>query len=369
MLTVGAVKSRADLKAFIHYPFTRYRHDPYWVPPLLMSEWERFSPKKHPFYEHAEVALFLAWRGKKVVGRIAAIDDRLHNETHRDNLAFFGFFEAEDEEVASELLQAVEGWARSRGRVAMRGPVNPSMNDGAGFQIDAFETSPYIMMPYNPPEYPVYVEAAGYSKIKDLYAWLFDLEKGLSEMFARLAQRVRKRYQPVIRPADVRDFDGELARVEKIYNEAWEDNWGFVRYTDAEFAHLAKEFKLVLDPDMVLFVEIDGETAGLILSVPDLNQVLKRVGGRLLPFGVFKLLNRKRYITQLRVPILGLMPKYRHKGLELALVDELYRRGVAKGYKYGEVSWVLEDNKAMNKDIEAGGAVLYKTYRLYQKAL
>jgi GNAT superfamily N-acetyltransferase len=368
--SIAAVRSRADLKAFIHYPFRRYRHDPYWVPPLLISEWERFNPKKNPFYEHAEIALFLAHDEGRVVGRVAAIDDELHNRTHHDNLVFFGFFEAEDESVAAALLGAVESWARERGRDAVRGPANPSMNDGAGFQIDAFDTSPYIMMPYNPPEYPAYVEALGYHKVKDLYAWLFpDVERGASERVTRLAERVRKRYNPVIRKANIKDFEGELARVKKLYNEAWEANWGFVRYTDAEFEHLARELKLIGDPDLVLFVELKGETAGLVLTLPNFNQVLKHLGGRLLPFGIFKVLNRKKYITQLRVAILGLMPEYRNKGLELVLMSEFGRVASAKGYKQGECSWVLEDNEAMNNGLEAAGGVRYKTYRIYQKAL
>ena len=360
---------RSDLKRFIKYPFVRYRQDPYWVPPLLIGEWEKFNPKKNPFYQHARVELFLAERNGEVVGRIAAIDDDNHNETHGDNLAFFGFFEAKDREAAGALLERVEDWARRLGWDAVRGPANPSMNDGAGFQIDAFDTDPFIMMPYNPPEYPYYVEAAGYQKAKDLYAWLLDADQGLSKRIERVAQRARKRYAPVVRPANMKRFDEEVNILKRIYNEAWERNWGFVKYTEAEFDRLASELKLIVDPDVALIMELEGRVAGVAIGLPDAHQLFKRMRGRLLPFGIFHLLNRKRIIDQGRVAILGLMPEYRNKGLEAVLIDEIYRRGVVKGYKRGELSWVLEDNMAMNRAIEGAGGKLYKTYRVYQKEL
>jgi GNAT superfamily N-acetyltransferase len=357
------------LKRFIKYPFVRYRDDPHWVPPLLISEREKFNPKKNPFYEHARVDLFLAERAGEIVGRVAAIDDDNHNRTHGDNLIFFGFFEANDEAAAETLLARVEEWGRALGRNAVRGPANPSMNDGAGFQIDAFDTDPYVMMPYNPPDYPRYVEAAGYHKVKDLYAWLFERDQELGEKIGRLAKRVRARYNPVVRPVDMKRFDEELAVVKNLYNEAWEENWGFVRYTEAEFDHLASELKHVVDPDLARFVELEGQVAGMAICLPDVNQVLKRTRGRLLPFGIIALLRRKKIIDQLRLAILGLMPEYRSKGLETVLVDELYKHAMSKGYQRCECSWVLEDNRAMNRALEASGARLYKTYRLYQKEI
>jgi GNAT superfamily N-acetyltransferase len=366
---IQPVQSRADLKRFIKYPFVRYRDDPHWVPPLLISEREKFNLKKNPFYEHARVDLFLAERAGEIVGRIAAIDDDNHNRTHGDNLIFFGFFEANDDATAEMLLARVEEWGRLLGRIAVRGPANPSMNDGAGFQIDAFDTDPYVMMPYNPPDYPRYVEAAGYHKVKDLYAWLFEREQELGEKIGRLAKRVRARYNPVVRPVDMKRFDEELAIVKNLYNEAWEENWGFVRYTEAEFDHLASELKHVVDPDLARFVELEGHVAGMAICLPDVNQVLKRVRGRLLPFGIIALLRRKKIIDQLRLAILGLMPEYRNKGLETVLVDELYKHAMSKGYQRCECSWVLEDNRAMNRALEASGARLYKTYRLYQKEI
>jgi GNAT superfamily N-acetyltransferase len=366
---IRAVESRADLKRFIKYPFVKYRNDPHWVPPLLIAERQKFDPKKNPFYEHARVELFLACRDGEVVGRVAAIDDDNHNRIHDDDLIFFGFFEANDHTAAEALLSRVEEWGRRLGRSAVRGPVNPSMNDGAGFQINAFDTDPYVMMPYNPPGYPRYVEDAGYRKAKDLYAWLFERDQALGEKIGRLAKRVRARYDPVVRPVDMKRYDEELALVKKLYNEAWEENWGFVRYTEAEFDHLASELKPVVDPDLAVFVELEGRVAGMAVCLPDVNQVLKRARGRIVPFGIVAFLRRKKLVDQLRLAILGLMPEYRNKGLETVLVDELYEHAMSKGYRRCECSWVLEDNRAMNRALEVSGAKLYKTYRIYQKEL
>jgi GNAT superfamily N-acetyltransferase len=358
-----------ELRSFIRYPFARYRNDPHWVPPLLIAEREQFDREKNPFYEHGRVELFLARRAGGVVGRVAAIDDDNHNETHDDNLAFFGFFEARDEDAARALLARVEGWARALGRRALRGPVNPSLNHSAGLLIDAFDSDPFVMMPYNPPEYPLYVESAGYRKVKDLYAWLFERGGNITRL-ARLAMRVRERHGNLeIRPVDMKRWDEELERFRNLYNTAWERNWGFVRYTNAEFDHLAKDFKMILDPELVALAEVDGDLAGITVVLPDANQIFKRMGGRLLPFGIFHFLNRKRIIDQVRLPILGVAPEHRNKGFELAMIHELYERAIAKGYQRCECSWTLEDNRPMNHVIEVGGARQYKTYRIYQKDL
>src|SRR5215208_3978995 len=368
-LKIRAVESRADLKRFITCPFERYRDDPHWVPPLLFAERQKFDPNKNPFYEHARVELSLAERGGEVVGRVAAIDDDNHNRTHGDNLVFFGFFEANDRAAAEALFSRVEDWGRGLGRSAVRGPANPSMNDGAGFQIDAFDTDPYVMMPYNPPEYPRYVEVTGYRKVKDLYAWLFERDWEVGEKIGRIAKRVRSRYDPVVRPVDMKRFEAELTIVKRLYNEAWEENRGFVRYTEAEFDHLASELKHVVDPGLARFVELEGQVAGMAICLPDVNQVLKRARGRIVPFGLVAFLNRKKIIDQLRLAILGLMPEYRNKGLETVLMDDLYEKAISKGYQRCEASWVLEDNRAMNRGLEVSGAKLYKTYRIYEKEI
>lgn len=367
MLNIVEVTNKKQKNQFIEYPYTHYRDNDYWVPPLRIAEWDRFNPKKNPFYDHARVKLFLAQHNGKVVGRIAGIDNDGHNLTHNENIAFFGFFEAQDQKVASGLFKTVEQWAKSIGRDAVRGPVNFSMDDGAGFQIDAFDTDPYIMMLYNGPEYPKYVESNGYSKIKDLYAWFFEVDNDSYQRLERLAKRVEKRYQPSVHPANMKDFANEVKKLQYLYEQAWEKNWGFVKYTDAEMQFLANDLKMILEPDMALFIKIKDELAGVAVAIPNINQVFKRINGRLFPFGIFQLLNRKRYINTGRLGILGLLPEYRYKGLELVLIKEIASRGKAKGYIGGECSWVLEDNEAMNKGIEAAGCKLYKTYRVYQK--
>ena len=366
---VHAAASRADVDRFIKYPFAKYRNDPHWVPPLLIAEREQFNPKKNPFYEHARITLFLAERGGEVVGRVAAIDDSNHNRTHDDNLIFFGFFEAKDGAAAEALFARVEEWGRELGRDAVRGPANPSLNHSAGFLTNAFDDAPYVMMPYNPPDYPRYAEEAGYRKARDLYAWLFEREGALGQRIERLAERVRKRHNLVVRHPDMKRWEEEISRVKDLYNRSWERNWGFVRYTDVEFDHLARDFKMILDPELVALAEVDGELAGMTIILPDVNQVLKRACGRLFPFGIFAFLNRKRIIDRLRLPILGVAPEHRNKGFEVVMIYDLYKRAMSKGYKSCEASWTLEDNKAINRVIEASGSRLSKVYRIYEKEL
>lgn len=376
---VEKVGSKAQLEQFIDLPYRLHRGKSYFVPPLRMAEYDLFNPQKNPFFAHARMALFLATRAGDVVGRIAAIDDDNHNDTHGDNIAFFGFFEAVDDAVAKALLNTVEDHARSLGRSAVRGPANPTMNDGSGFQIDAFDTKPFVMMPANPPDYPQYVENAGYHQVKDLYAWFFDVQKHhLSERLTRIAERARKRYDLTVRPVNLRHFDDELAHLKRVYNEAWEDNWGFVKYTDAEFDHLAADMKLILDPHVALFAESHGEVIAVCICLPNLNDILQHLpDGRLIPRGVPLLLGMKllpqrlarRLVNSLRLPILGVIPKYRNRGLEALMIAELVRVGKPRGYVHGELSWVLEDNHSMNRAIEEAGAERYKTYRLYQKDL
>lgn len=367
-IKIVEVRKRVDKRRFINYPYTRYRHDPYWVPPLRLSEWQRFSAKA-PFFEHGRMTLFLAWRAGQVVGRVAGIDDDTHNRIHQDNIAFFGFFEAEDAAVARALFHQVEIWAKALGRSALRGPTYPTMNDGAGFQINAFDTSPYVMMPYCPPSYPEYVEAAGFRKAKDLYAWMFDRENPSYKRMLKLAERIEKKHDFSLRQVNMKNFAAELARVKHFYAEQWEDNWAHIPYSEREFDAMAQELKLLIEPCMVHFLELKGALIGLVLAVPDANQLLKKMKGRIFP-GIFHFLRRRQIITQGRLIILGVVKEYRNRGLELLLIREVAEQSYQQlGYTRGECSWVLESNKAMNKGLEIAGAILYKTYRLYQKDL
>lgn len=369
MIVVERAESKRQVREFLDYPYRKYAGDPGWVPPLRISQSELLDTGKNPFWLHARRTLFLAKLGGSTVGRVALIDDDNHNETHGENIAFFGFFEAESEEVTRALLAAVEEAARALGRTAVRGPANPTMNDGAGFQLNAFEHKPYVMMPQSPPEYPAWVGAAGYEKVKDLYAFHMLNTGHVPERLERIVKRTRSRYNPVVRPADMTKFQDEVKLLQQIHTAAWEKNWGQVPYTDAEIVHLANELKMIVNPDMALFLEYEGKPVGVCIAIPDLNQVLARFNGRLFPFGIFHLLRLKRIVNRVRLVMLGVLPEHRNRGFDLVLIDEVMRRGKLHGVIEGELGWTLEDNHAINNAIQATGGTLYKTYRMLQKEL
>jgi hypothetical protein len=368
-ITVRAVSGRREFRRFIDYAYERNASDPHWIAPLRMSEHDRLTPRNNPFFAHADVQLFLAWRDGIVAGRIAAIDDRLHNQVHGDNTGMFGFFEAGDRQVAGALLGAAESWAKQHGRTSLRGPLNPSMNESAGLLVEGYETDPMLLMPHNPPEYPEFVEAAGYRKVKDLFAWLYDLDRDEPPVVLRLAERVRRRARIVVRPLDVREFAREADRMREIYCGAWTDNWGFVPPTPDEFRRIANEMKPIFDPRCAVCAEVDGRPVACAIAVPDINQALKGTNGRLVPHVLIRLLRRKRYIDQIRLLLLGVLPEYRTHGLYPLLVSELRRQVGGATYRRAEFSWVLEDNRDINQPAEQAGARLYKRYRIYQKAL
>jgi hypothetical protein len=368
-IEIRRVATRREFRAFINYAYDRNAGDPHWIPPLRLAEHERLTPRKNPFFAHAEVELLLARRGGAIVGRIAAIDDRLHNQTHGDNIAMFGFFESADEEAARALLGSVEAWAKARGRVAVRGPLNPSLNESAGLLIDGFDTDPMLLMPHNPPAYADYIESAGYGKIKDLYAWLYDIDRDVPPAVAKVAQWIRTRERVVVRPFNLAEFTREIEGLRALYCGAWERNWGFVPPTDAEFRRLATELKPIFDARCAVCAEVDGRMVACAVAIPDINQALKGTHGRLLPLGLVRLLLRRRYITQIRLLLLGVDAAYRLRGLYPLLLFELHRQVAGGSYRRAEFSWVLEDNRDINQPAEQAGARRYKTYRIYQKAL
>jgi hypothetical protein len=369
MTEVRSVSTRRDLSRFIDYAYTRNRHDPHWIPPLRLAEKERLQPKKNPFFAHADHELLIASRGGAIVGRIAVFDDRLHNAVHRDSVASFGFFEAADEEAARDLFGAAESWGRARGRARMRGPLNPSLNESAGLLIDGFDTDSMLMMPHNPPEYAGFIESAGYRKAKDLYAWLYDMERGIDPIIERLAIRMCDRHHLTVRQLSVAEFAREVEQLRVIYCGAWEKNWGFVPPTVEEFKRLATELKPIFDPKAAVIAEIAGKPVACAVAIPDINQALKGTGGRLFPMGLIRLLGRKRIIDQARLLLLGVLPEYRAAGLYPLLVYELHRQARPTRYRHIEFSWVLEDNRDINQPAAQVGAVHYKTYRIYEKAL
>ena len=368
-IDVRPVRGRGEIRRFVDYLYARNAHDPHWVPPLRLSELERINPKKNPFFAHAEMALMLAWRGDRVVGRIAAIDDRLHRETHGDNAAMFGFFEAADAGVTRALLAAVEAWAASRGRARLRGPISPSLNEMCGLLVEGFDTDPMLLMPHNPPEYGAQIEAAGYAKAKDLFAWMQDLRRPVPPAFTRGARRLRDRHRITMRPLNLKEFTRETERLRAIYCAAWERNWGFVAPTGAEFRRIAAELKPIFDPRCTICAEVDGEMIACLVAVPDINQALKGTNGRLFPLGLLRLILRKRYITQVRLLLLGIDERHRGLGLFPLLLAEWHRRMQDTPYVRAEFSWVLEDNRDVNQPAAHAGATRYKTYRIYEKTL
>ncbi|MQA28634.1 MAG: N-acetyltransferase [Luteitalea sp.] len=361
------VTTRARMRAFVDLPYRLHREEAHWIPPLRRDERRRLSPAHNPFWNHARADLWLARAGGRVTGRIAAIEDRLYNERQGESITWFGFFEAEDRATAAALLTAVEQRAREWNSRVVRGPVNPSLHDSAGLLVDGFDTDPYILMPYNPPTYPSFVEEAGYRKVKDLLAWAMDLSKPAPERVTRLASRVVRRNGLKVRTVDLGAFDRDLAILHQIYRAAWDDNWGFVPPTDAEIQRLAADLRPILDPELVLFVELAGRPVACSVALPDMNQVLKLMNGRLLPFAIVHFLRRRRIIDQTRLLMLGVLPDVRRLGLYPLLMAESHRRAIERGYRRGESSWTLEDNAAVNAGIEALGGRRSKTYRLYEK--
>lgn len=368
-MNVVQVGSRRDLRRFIDYPYRRYAGHPYWVPPLRVDEWARFDPKKNPALEHLKIDLFLACDEEVVVGRIGAILNYRHDQYHGDDLAFFGFFEATSAAVADRLFDRVEGWARSHGRSSLRGPVNPTLNDPCGFQIDAFDEQPFILTAYSPPEYIDFVQRCGFTKVKDLLAWKIDFANFDSSRLSKIADRIRVRNQVEIRPLDLKRFDDEAETILDIYRESWAENWGFVPPTVAEFRAVAKQMKMIVRPSLVRFAEIDHRCVGFSVTLPDINQVFKRINGRLFPLGLIRILLGRRHINRARMPLLGVRPEFRRRGIFAPLITDSIRNARRLGFTEGESSWTLEDNHDISTAIEASGSTLYKTYRIFQKQL
>lgn len=358
-------------EAFVRLPWRIYRGDPVWVPPLLADVRGMLDTDEHPFHLHSDVRFLLALRDGRPVGRVAAIHNTRHVEHHGEPVGFFGFFETErDPTTASALLDAAADWLRGRGLEVMRGPASFSTNEEAGLLVEGFHRPPAIMMPYNPPWYRDLLEGAGFEKAQGLVAyWLGDNEP--PEYLLRAEKLVRRRYPGLeIRPLRMDEWDREVERIRRLYNDAWQDNWGFVPMTDAEFRHMAKDLKPVVDPELALIVEdADGEPVGFALSLPDLNQAIRHAEGRLFPFGLLKILWHARSIDVARVITLGLVEEYRGKGIDALLYLETFRRGAEQGITAGEFGWVLEDNEAMRRPLEKFGAEVHKRYWLYDRVL
>ncbi|HYK88079.1 MAG TPA: N-acetyltransferase [Acidobacteriota bacterium] len=368
---IREVHTPGERKRFIKFPWKIYRGDRNWVPPLLQERLAFLNPKKNPFFDHSEVALFMALDGTgNEVGRIAAIINHNHIRTHNEKTGFFGLFESIDNpEVAHRLFEAAADFHRSSGMMVMRGPENMSVNDDLGLLVDGFDSPPFLMMPHNPAYYPSLVESFGFAKAMDLYAYQGITSTTNAERLKRGVEVSIRRYHITIRTVNMKDFGGELKRIQRLYNEAWEQNWGAVAMTDREFEYLAKDLKQILDPDLCLLAEVDGKTVGFSLALPDFNQVLIHINGRLFPVGIFKLLYYRRRINRVRVLTMGVLKEYRRMGVDMSFVYESYRCGLRKGYDSGEMSWILENNGPMNNALLNLNYRVHKTYRLYDYRL
>jgi len=370
---IRRVATRRDLNTFVHLPWAIYRNHPLWVPPLKFDVRNRLDRAKNPFFEHAEAEYFLAFRDGDPVGRITAHYDQNFNRFQHNEWGMFGWFEARDDPlVAGALLDAAEEWLRDRKRDRMVGPLSFSTNDqDAGLLVDGFDREPLILNQWTQPYYPALLEGAGLTKAMDLYMWELwvDDRASVHPAIMRMAEEVKTKHGIDVRGMRKRDLRSEVDRFLEVYNEAWERNWGFVPLTDAEVRHYAKELKPILDENWAFIAEKDGETVGAALTLPDYNQVLKHLNGRLLPIGWAKALYWRRKINRVRVFALGVKAKHQHTGVAAKLYTEHFDSAARTPQKGGEMGWILETNRSMNRAMEGMGGKIVSTYRLFEKEL
>ncbi len=376
-VTVRQVDTGADRRKFVRVPWSVYRDDPRWVPPLRADVLDTIDPRKNPFFEHGDVALFLAERGTgEAVGRISAHTNRLHNEYHKDKTGFFGFFECIDDERASAaLLEAAENWLAKQGCDRVLGPESFSTNEEVGMLVEEREGPPMIMCPYNPPHYPRLMEASGYHKAKDLYGWFYEVGE-IPEEPLKIAGAVERHPGVSVRQADPAHLERDIHIVREIFNAAWSENWGYVPWTDREVEHGAKQMKMIIAPEITAIAEVEGKPAGFMVALPNVNEAIKDLDGRLFPTGLLKLIwrlkLRRHQFQSARLLLLGIMPEYRGSalgGLSVLLYVHAHRGAQKLGIKYGELGWTLEDNEKINAGIQFMGGRLGKVYRIYGKDL
>ena len=371
-LEVRPVQSRRDLRRFIELPYRLHSSHEQWIPPLRIERRIFLSPRFNAFFRNGEAQLFLAHRDGRAVGRVSAQIDHAFNRYHGNRWGMFGFLEVEDDEQAfGGLLDAAADWLRGRGRDHMVGPMDFTINDESGVLIEGFEREPFIKQPWHPPYYRRLCERYGLRKAVDLWMWelyIEDRERIVPEIF-EMAAKLEPEHGIRIRKMSRRRLRRELDLFGETYNEAWKDNWGFVPYTPETLDHYAQELQVVFDKHWFMVAEkIDkGETVGVVITVPDINQVLKKMGGRILPFGWWHFLNRARIIDRVRVGFLGVKPEYQHTGVAAGFYIEHFDMAIERPQKWGEMGWILETNDAMNRGMEGMGGRIVKKYRVYER--
>jgi GNAT superfamily N-acetyltransferase len=373
---IRRVEGKGDRKQFLDLPYRLYSTEKRWVPPLRLERKEHIDPDKNPFYEHAEVQFFLAWRDGRVVGRISAHVDRNLNEFQDNRWGLFGFFECEDDpETARALVDTAEAWLRERGRDRMVGPMDFTTNDECGLLIEGHERPPIILCPWQHPYYQRLLEdACGLTKAMDLLMWELQVSdrSKVHQAIWDVADAVESRHGIVVRPMRKRNLQDEVTKFLEVYNSAWERNWGFVPLTEKEVRHYAKQLKPVLDENWAMIAERTdtGEVVGAALTLPDFNQVLAKVkDGRLLPFGWLAALRNRKNVNQVRVFALGVKPEYQHTGVAARMYQAHFDAAERTPQTGGEMGWILETNKAMNRAMEGMGGKVVRKYRVYEREL
>jgi GNAT superfamily N-acetyltransferase len=368
-LDLEVVRGGRALSDFVGLPYGLHRSLAGWTPLLRRDARALVDTARNPFYRHAERQLWLARRDGRLAGRVAAIDDRLHRDTHGDGAGFFGFFECEDDlEVARALLDSAGAWLRRRGLSVQRGPLSPSINDEVGVLVDGFDTPSVLMMPHTPRYYPDLLEAAGLRKAKDVLAFQ-NTHTVLPERLIAATEIVRRRYGVGCRQIEMRRFRDEVALIKRLFNAGWERNWGYVPLTDEEIDYLASQLKPLVVPELVVFAMRDGEPVGFAAALPDFNVALRaNPSGRLFP-GILKVLWTARRITRLRVLLLGVLPGWHGRGVDALLYRRIWEDGRRLGYDWAEAGWILEDNAPMINGLTRMGFTAYKTFRIYERPL
>jgi GNAT superfamily N-acetyltransferase len=369
---VRPVAGRRELREFIELPFRLHSTSPYWCPPLRLERRMFLSRKRNAFFKHGDAQLFCAWRDGRVVGRISAQVDDAFNDYHGSDTGMFGFLEFEDDPLlVPALLDAALGWLRARGCSLALGPMDFGVNDECGVLVEGFDREPMIKQPWHPPYYAQRCAEASLEKAMDLWMWELDIsdrEKIVPIIF-QLAEEAGSKHGVGIRKMSRRSLRRDMDRFAEVYNSAWSENWGFSPYSKEDLDYYASEMQLVFDAPWFMVAEKDGETVAVAITVPDVNQVLRRMNGRILPFGWWHFLRRRKIIDRCRVGFLGVKPEYQHTGVAAALYVEHFEMSAATRIKWGEMGWILETNRAMNRGMEAMNGRKVKTYRVYQRTL
>ncbi len=368
---VTIVTTDDERKRFIDFPYQHYSETESWVPPLRMEVKKLIDTEKNPYFNNAEMALFIAEHNGKMAGRISAVVDHRYNEYHGTKTGHFGFFECiEDQETANLLFRVAGDWLKEKGMKDVLGPASPGMMDTIGLLVDGFDKMPYILMPYNKPYYQKLIEGAGYEPEMDLLAYVVDKDSLSMDRINRAIAIVNKRNPGLkVRPVNLKKIKEEVEIVRHIYNEAWKDNWGFLPLTKEELEATAKDFKMILDPKYAHIAEIDGEPVGFSIALPDYNQIFAEMNGKLFPFGIFKMLFGKKKIDRIRTALMGVLPEHQGKGIDAMLHQKAIENGLANEVYTSELSWVLSSNTNMIRVAERIGGRLDKTYRMYRKKL